>query len=162
MALAGKDLGKDVGQWFGPSTAAGAIKYVLSTLPIFLAISPLPSHYSIEVLPFVLPFVYAVSLNVQLTTYSMKPCFWLPSGPLCTLSQRLASACLLLLMALSMRRMFSLLLMFHRTCIDIPAQEHHQIALDGDEACNHSTCCRRYGVRGPSSCSLAFAWESMV
>jgi hypothetical protein len=26
MALAGKDLGKDVGQWFGPSTAAGAIK----------------------------------------------------------------------------------------------------------------------------------------
>ena len=29
MALAGKDLGKEVGQWFGPSTAAGAIKYVL-------------------------------------------------------------------------------------------------------------------------------------
>ena len=28
MALVGKDLGKDVGQWFGPSTAAGAIKYV--------------------------------------------------------------------------------------------------------------------------------------
>ncbi len=27
MALAGKELGKDVGQWFGPSTAAGAIKY---------------------------------------------------------------------------------------------------------------------------------------
>ncbi len=27
MALVGKDLGKDVGQWFGPSTAAGAIKY---------------------------------------------------------------------------------------------------------------------------------------
>lgn len=26
MALAGKDLGKDVGCWFGPSTAAGAIK----------------------------------------------------------------------------------------------------------------------------------------
>ena len=26
MALAGKDLGKEVGQWFGPSTAAGAIK----------------------------------------------------------------------------------------------------------------------------------------
>lgn len=26
MALVGKDLGKDVGQWFGPSTAAGAIK----------------------------------------------------------------------------------------------------------------------------------------
>jgi cysteine protease ATG4 len=30
MALAGKELGKDVGQWFGPSTAAGAIKYVFS------------------------------------------------------------------------------------------------------------------------------------
>lgn len=28
MALAGKDLGKEVGQWFGPSTAAGAIKCV--------------------------------------------------------------------------------------------------------------------------------------
>ena len=28
MALAGKELGKDVGQWFGPSTAAGAIKCV--------------------------------------------------------------------------------------------------------------------------------------
>ncbi|KAJ3903394.1 hypothetical protein F5879DRAFT_1037914 [Lentinula edodes] len=26
MALAGKDLGKDVGMWFGPSTAAGAIR----------------------------------------------------------------------------------------------------------------------------------------
>jgi cysteine protease ATG4 len=29
MALAGKELGKDVGQWFEPSMAAGAIKYVL-------------------------------------------------------------------------------------------------------------------------------------
>ena len=28
MALAGKDLGTQVGQWFGPSIAAGAIKYV--------------------------------------------------------------------------------------------------------------------------------------
>ena len=28
MALAGKELGKDVGQWFEPSTAAGAIKCV--------------------------------------------------------------------------------------------------------------------------------------
>lgn len=26
MALVGKELGKDVGQWFGPSTAAGAIR----------------------------------------------------------------------------------------------------------------------------------------
>lgn len=30
MALVGKELGKEVGQWFGPSTAAGAIKYVLT------------------------------------------------------------------------------------------------------------------------------------
>ncbi|KAJ4469197.1 peptidase family C54-domain-containing protein [Lentinula aciculospora] len=29
MALAGKDLGKDVGMWFGPSTAAGAIKFLV-------------------------------------------------------------------------------------------------------------------------------------
>ena len=28
MALAGKEFGTDVGQWFGPSVAAGAIKYV--------------------------------------------------------------------------------------------------------------------------------------
>ena len=28
MALAGKEQGTDVGQWFGPSTAAGAIKFV--------------------------------------------------------------------------------------------------------------------------------------
>jgi len=28
MALAGKTLGKEIGQWFGPSSAAGAIKYV--------------------------------------------------------------------------------------------------------------------------------------
>jgi hypothetical protein len=34
MALAGKDLGKDLGQWFGPSTAAGAIKCVDQTLVI--------------------------------------------------------------------------------------------------------------------------------
>ena len=31
MALAGKDLGKEVGQWFGPSTAAGAIKCVIAS-----------------------------------------------------------------------------------------------------------------------------------
>ena len=44
MALAGKELGTDVGQWFGPSVAAGAIKYVfppsfsslLLTYPYFL------------------------------------------------------------------------------------------------------------------------------
>lgn len=35
MALAGKELGKDVGQWFGPSTAAGAIKYVALNLNKF-------------------------------------------------------------------------------------------------------------------------------
>ncbi|KAI0042006.1 hypothetical protein FA95DRAFT_1564791 [Auriscalpium vulgare] len=33
MALAGKDLGKDVGQWFGPSTAAGAIKTLTQGYP---------------------------------------------------------------------------------------------------------------------------------
>ncbi|KAJ3994753.1 cysteine protease [Lentinula boryana] len=33
MALAGKDLGKDVGMWFGPSTAAGAIKFLVHAYP---------------------------------------------------------------------------------------------------------------------------------
>ncbi|KAL1746117.1 peptidase family C54-domain-containing protein [Schizophyllum fasciatum] len=33
MALAGRELGKDVGQWFGPSTAAGAIKALLNAYP---------------------------------------------------------------------------------------------------------------------------------
>ncbi|KAH9980532.1 hypothetical protein BJV74DRAFT_101947 [Russula compacta] len=33
MALAGKELGKDVGQWFGPSTAAGAIKTLVHNFP---------------------------------------------------------------------------------------------------------------------------------
>ncbi|KAI0033620.1 peptidase C54, partial [Vararia minispora EC-137] len=33
MALAGKDLGKDVGQWFGPSTAAGALKTLTQAFP---------------------------------------------------------------------------------------------------------------------------------
>ncbi|RDB31089.1 Cysteine protease ATG4 [Hypsizygus marmoreus] len=33
MALAGKELGKDVGQWFGPSTAAGAIKTLVNSFP---------------------------------------------------------------------------------------------------------------------------------
>ncbi|KAF8062502.1 peptidase family C54-domain-containing protein [Lyophyllum atratum] len=33
MALAGKELGKDVGQWFGPSTAAGAIKTLVNAFP---------------------------------------------------------------------------------------------------------------------------------
>ena len=50
MALAGKDLGKEVGQWFGPSTAAGAIKYVIvpSTVPASLMMfdksGPLCTH----------------------------------------------------------------------------------------------------------------------
>ena len=30
MALIGKELGKEVGEWFGPSTAAGALKYVFA------------------------------------------------------------------------------------------------------------------------------------
>ncbi|KAK7457132.1 Cysteine protease atg4 [Stygiomarasmius scandens] len=33
MALAGKELGKDVGMWFGPSTAAGAIKTLVHAYP---------------------------------------------------------------------------------------------------------------------------------
>ncbi|GLB41114.1 putative cysteine protease [Lyophyllum shimeji] len=33
MALAGKELGKEVGQWFGPSTAAGAIKTLVNSFP---------------------------------------------------------------------------------------------------------------------------------
>ncbi|PFH45372.1 hypothetical protein AMATHDRAFT_9389 [Amanita thiersii Skay4041] len=33
MALAGKELGKDVGQWFGPSTAAGAIRTLVQGFP---------------------------------------------------------------------------------------------------------------------------------
>jgi cysteine protease ATG4 len=33
MALAGKELGKDVGQWFGPSTAAGAIRRLVLAFP---------------------------------------------------------------------------------------------------------------------------------
>ncbi len=33
-ALAGKELGTDVGQWFGPSVAAGAIKYVFPSLSL--------------------------------------------------------------------------------------------------------------------------------
>ncbi|TBU38471.1 peptidase family C54-domain-containing protein [Dichomitus squalens] len=33
MALVGKDLGKEVGQWFGPSTAAGAIKTLVHSFP---------------------------------------------------------------------------------------------------------------------------------
>lgn len=33
MALAGKELGTDVGQWFGPSVAAGAIKQLVNNYP---------------------------------------------------------------------------------------------------------------------------------
>ena len=41
MALAGKEFGTDVGQWFGPSVAAGAIRFVLS---LFLSFPSLSSH----------------------------------------------------------------------------------------------------------------------
>lgn len=34
MALIGKELGKEVGQWFGPSTAAGALKTLANSFPI--------------------------------------------------------------------------------------------------------------------------------
>ncbi|KAN0133876.1 hypothetical protein V8E53_008308, partial [Lactarius tabidus] len=33
MALTGKELGKGVGVWFGPSTAAGAIKSLVQSFP---------------------------------------------------------------------------------------------------------------------------------
>ena len=44
MALAGKELGKDVGQWFGPSTAAGAIKCVNDNALIIRLIVDLSSE----------------------------------------------------------------------------------------------------------------------
>lgn len=34
MALIGKELGKEVGEWFGPSTAAGALKTLANSFPI--------------------------------------------------------------------------------------------------------------------------------
>jgi hypothetical protein len=49
MALAGKELGKDVGQWFGPSTAAGALKCVNDALFFFssLILTYLSEHWFI-------------------------------------------------------------------------------------------------------------------
>lgn len=44
MALAGKELGKDVGQWFGPSTAAGAIKCVNDNALIIRSVVDLSSE----------------------------------------------------------------------------------------------------------------------
>lgn len=38
MALAGKELGKDVGQWFGPSTAAGALRCVFFSPPLLVCV----------------------------------------------------------------------------------------------------------------------------
>lgn len=34
MALIGKELGKEVGEWFGPSTASGALKTLANSFPI--------------------------------------------------------------------------------------------------------------------------------
>ncbi|GMK58524.1 hypothetical protein CspeluHIS016_0505560 [Cutaneotrichosporon spelunceum] len=34
MAMIGKELGKEVGQWFGPSTAAGALRSLANSFPI--------------------------------------------------------------------------------------------------------------------------------
>ncbi|KAG8925659.1 Cysteine protease atg4 [Tulasnella sp. 418] len=49
MALAGKDLGKDVGSWFGPSTAAGAIKTLAFAFPeCQLAVSVAPDGVVFE------------------------------------------------------------------------------------------------------------------
>ncbi|RYF11162.1 MAG: hypothetical protein EOO77_20030 [Oxalobacteraceae bacterium] len=36
MALIGKELGKEVGEWFGPSTAAGALKLVYQLSGLWL------------------------------------------------------------------------------------------------------------------------------
>ncbi len=44
MALAGKELGKDVGQWFVPSTAAGAIKCVNDNALIIRSLVDLSSE----------------------------------------------------------------------------------------------------------------------
>lgn len=33
MALIGKELGKEVGEWFGPSTASGALKTLADAFP---------------------------------------------------------------------------------------------------------------------------------
>jgi hypothetical protein len=44
MALAGKELGKDVGQWFGLSTAAGAIKCVNDNALIIRSVVDLSSE----------------------------------------------------------------------------------------------------------------------
>ncbi|KAH8827700.1 hypothetical protein DL96DRAFT_1599994 [Flagelloscypha sp. PMI_526] len=41
MALAGKELGKDVGMWFGPSTAAGALRTLAYAYP--------PAHLGVSV-----------------------------------------------------------------------------------------------------------------
>lgn len=52
MAPAGKELGKDVRQWFGPSTAARAIKYVYLILAIQLQFY---SHKNIRTLVHAFP-----------------------------------------------------------------------------------------------------------
>ncbi|KIY68678.1 hypothetical protein CYLTODRAFT_395071 [Cylindrobasidium torrendii FP15055 ss-10] len=52
MALAGKDLGKGVGQWFGPATAAGAIKTLVQAFPdakLGVALSEDSSLYQVDV-----------------------------------------------------------------------------------------------------------------
>src|SRR5712691_5170052 len=45
MALAGKELGRDVGQWFGPSTAAGATKCVNDVLFCPLTLTCSSKHW---------------------------------------------------------------------------------------------------------------------
>lgn len=46
MALIGKELGKEVGEWFGPSTAAGALKSVHSNLePNWSSLTDISGHW---------------------------------------------------------------------------------------------------------------------
>jgi Peptidase family C54 len=66
MALAGKELGKEVGQWFGPSTAAGAIKYVHIVSSFLISNADLPAG-----LLFMLsPKPVLESLSLRMVSYS--------------------------------------------------------------------------------------------
>ncbi|KAI0736030.1 peptidase family C54-domain-containing protein [Earliella scabrosa] len=68
MALVGKDLGKDVGQWFGPSTAAGAIKTLVNNFPdagLGVAVATDSTLYESD--------VYAASRSVMYSTRRHGP-----------------------------------------------------------------------------------------
>ncbi|KAJ7768135.1 hypothetical protein DFH07DRAFT_954710 [Mycena maculata] len=81
MALAGKATGKDVGMWFGPSAAAGAVRWVPLTLPVIPHPRPsshrlstythtrvtVPSHFSRPRFP-------AVAVVVELNAFDGDDC----------------------------------------------------------------------------------------